>query len=111
MTMVTEAKNALKNGTSTVMSTVRRGTKAMEGSLPTNLRRPVKQASRIVEEPRTRRVPVWPIVVVVGVAAFATTTTVLVRRLIAARYVNDEEEFTVEDFPASQPDEELVTSR
>ena len=111
MTMVTEAKNALKNGTSNVMSTVRRGTNAMERSWPINVRRPVKQASRIDEGRRTRRVPVWPIVLTVGVAALATTTAVLVRRLIRAAYASDEKGFTAEDFPASQPEEELVTSR
>jgi hypothetical protein len=111
MTMVTEAKNALKNSTSNVMSTVRRGTKAMERSLSINVHRPVRQASRIVERQHTRRVPVWPIVLAVGVAALATTTTVLVRRLITARHASDEEGLTAEDFPASQPEEELVTRR
>ena len=111
MTMVKEATNALKNGTSTVMSTVRRGTHAMERSLPINGHRPVKRASSIVEGRRTRRVPVGPIVLAVGVAALAATTAVLVRRLVAARDASDDEQFMAEDIPASQPEEELLTSR
>ena len=111
MTMVKEAKNALNKGASTVMSRVRRGTNAMERSLPINGHQPVKQASRIVARRRTHRVPVGPIVLAVGVAALAATTAVLVRRLVTARHASDEEQFTAEGFPTSQPEEELVTSR
>jgi hypothetical protein len=107
MTMVTEAKNALKNGTSTVISTVRRGTEAVERSLPINVQRPVKQAARLVEKPRTR-VPVWPIVLAVGVAAVATAV-VLVRRAVKATYAIDGDEFTGELSPSEQSDEEMVT--
>jgi hypothetical protein len=111
MTMVKEAKNVLKNGTTNVMSTVRRGRKAMERSLPMNGHRPVTKASRIIERQRTYRVPVGPIVLAVGIAALAATGAVLVRRLVTARYANDEEEFVAEDSPASLSEEELVTSR
>lgn len=43
--------------------------------------------------------------------AVAATATVLVRRLVTARYASDEEEFMAEDFATSQPEGELVTSR
>ena len=111
MTMVKEAKNALKKGTSHVMSTVRRGRNAMERSSPTYGYQPVKQASRIVDRRRTRRLPVWPLVLAVGVAALATTTAVLVHRLVTARYANDAEGFTGEDVPSGQAEEGVVTSR
>jgi hypothetical protein len=111
MTMVKEAKNVLKNGTTNVMSTVRRGRKAVERSLPMNGKGPVGKASRIFERQRTYRVPVRPIVLAVGMAALAATAAVLVRRLVTTRYASDEEEFTTEDLPAGQPEEELVTSR
>ena len=111
MTMVQEAKNALKNGSSTLMSTVRRGTKAMERSLPMNGHRPLNPASRIFERRRTYRIPVGPIILAVGMAALAATAAVLVRRLVTGRQACDEEEFVAEDLPTGQPEEELVTSR
>ena len=110
MTMVTEAKNALKNSTSTVMSTVRRGTEAVERSLPIKVQRPIKQATHLVQKPRTRRVPLWPIVLTIGAAALATTAVVLVRRLVKATYAIDDEGFTEEISASGQPGEELVTS-
>ena len=111
MTVVTEARNALKNGTSTVMGTVRRGTEAAQRSIPSGVQRRVKQATRLVERPRRRRVPFWPIALTVGVAALATTTVVLVRRVVRATYAVDAEDFSEETFPGDRPEDELVTSR
>jgi hypothetical protein len=110
-TMVTEAKNALKNGTSTVMGTFRRGTEAVERSLPTKIQRPVKQATRLFERPRARRIPLWPIALTIGATTLAVAATILVRRVVKATYAIDEKEFTGEDSPSGQPDEELVTSQ
>ena len=110
-TMVTEAKNALKTGTSTVMGTVRRGTEAIERSLPIKVQRPVKQATRMAEKPRSRRVPLWPIALTIGAATLAVAATVLVRRVVKATYAIDDEEFAGEISASGLTDEELVTSR
>jgi hypothetical protein len=110
-TMVTDAKNVLKTGASTVVSTVRRGTEAAQRSLPAKFQRSAKQAASVIREPRARRVPLWPIVLTIGAATLAVAATVLVRRVVKATYAIDDAEFSGEVSPGGQLDEELVTSR
>jgi hypothetical protein len=110
-TMVTDTKNVLRNGTSTVMSVVRRGTEAAQRSLPAKFQRPAKQTTSVVREPRARRVPLWPIALTIGAATLAVAATVLVRRVVKATYAIDSAEFAGKDSASGQPDEELVTRR
>ena len=110
-TMVTDTKNGLKNGTSTIMSAVRRGTEAAQRSLPVKFQRPAKPAASVLRDPRARRVPLWPIALTIGAATLAVAATVLVRRLIKAAYAIDDAEFAGKDSASGQPDEELVTRR
>jgi hypothetical protein len=122
MTIVTDATSALKNGTSTVLSTVRRRTKTTGGFIPTRSQKVVKQLTRRWHKAvpfkmaQTRPVPLAAIAIVVGGAAVAATAAILVRRYLAARGASeaeaDAEELNgqAEASLDSKPDEELVTS-
>jgi hypothetical protein len=109
--MVTDAKNALQNGTSTVLTAVRRRAQAAERWLPLDSHEPVKPANRSSRVPLTRRMPVLPIALAVGVVVLGATGVFVVRRLLVVRYARDEGMFTSDDAPSGTPDEELVTSR
>jgi hypothetical protein len=120
MTIVTDATSALKNGTSTVLSTVRRRTKTTGGFIPTRSQKVVKQLTRRWHKAvpfkvaQTRPVPLAAIAIVVGGAAVAATAAILVRRYLAARGASeaDAEELNgqAEASADGKPDEELVTS-
>jgi hypothetical protein len=110
MNMVTDAKNALQNGTSTVLTAVRRRARAEERSLPLESHSPVKPAHRSSRAPLTRRVPVLPIALAVGVAVLGITSVFVARRLLVVRYAGDEGVFTADEVTSGKPDEALVTS-
>lgn len=120
MTIVTDAKSALINGTSTVLSTVRRQTKTTGGFIPTRSQELVKQVTRRWQKAvpfkklQTRRVPVVAIAIVVGGTAVAATTAILLRRYLATRGASEAEAGELagqaEALPDGKPDEELVTS-
>jgi hypothetical protein len=120
MTIVTDATSALKNGTSTVLSTVRRRTKTTGGLIPNRSQALVQQLNRPWQKAvpfkmaQTRRVPLAAIAIVVGGTAVAATTAILVRRYLAARGASeaDAKELNgqAEASPDSKPDEELVKS-
>jgi hypothetical protein len=120
MTIVTDAKSALKNGTSTVLSTVRRRTKTTGGFIPTRSQKLVKQMTRRWQKAvpfkrsQTRRVPVVAIAIVVGGTAVAATAAILMRRYLAARGASEAEAGELagraEALPDGKPDAELVTS-
>jgi hypothetical protein len=111
MNMVTDAKNALQNGTSTVFTAVRRGAQAAERSLPLGIHSPVKPAKRSGRVLHTRRMPVLPIALAVGVVVVGVTSVFVVRRFLVVRYAGDEGVFTADAAASGKPDEELVTSR
>lgn len=120
MTIVTDATSALKNGTSTVLSTVHRRTKTTGGFIPTRSQKVVKQLTRRWHKAvpfkmaQTRRVPVVAIAIVVGGTAVAATTAILMRWYLATRGMSEAEagELTGQAEAAldAMSDEELVKS-
>jgi hypothetical protein len=122
MTIVTDAKSALKNGTSTVLSTVRRRTRTTGGLIPVTSQKVVKQVTRRWQKafpfkmPKARRVPVVTIAIVVGGAAVAATAAILMRRYLATRGASEAEADAEElhgqadASPDAMSDEELMKS-
>lgn len=110
MSMVTEAKSALKNGTSTILSSVRHSPKATRRFLAVDSHRLMRRVTRPFERQQSRRMPIVPIVLVTSAAVLGTTIAILVRRLLAANSAG-EESTEYEFSPNGQPDEELVMTR
>ena len=97
MTIVNEARGALQNSASAVLSTVRRRQKASRRLMPINTRRlskqmkqQVKQLNRRFMARRTRRVSALPIVLAVSGAVVGTATAIVVRRYLATRATTPE---------------------
>lgn len=113
MTMVTVAEQALKNSTASVLATLRRRPEATGSFLSIDSQHLLQQIKRPFKVPRTRQVPVVPMVLALGAAVLGTTATVLlVRRLVAARRPSEEGALTGEEMSANSPTaEELATSR
>lgn len=100
MTIVNEAKSALQNGTSAVLSTVRRRQKLSRRLLPINTRKlakQVKQLNRRFVMRRPRRVSALPIVLAVSGAVVGTATALVVRRYLATRAATNEESAVPEE--------------
>lgn len=90
MTIVSDARSALQNGASTVLSTVRHN-KTTRRLLPVRTQELMKQLNRRIEPRRTpRRVPIVPIAISVGLAVVGTVGGILVSRYLAAKSANDE---------------------
>jgi hypothetical protein len=83
MTIVTEAKGALQNGTSAVLATVQRRRKATRRLAGINPDKLLKQVTRRFEARRTRRVPLVPI----AIAASAAVVGVVVGTIVLCRYL------------------------
>jgi len=112
MAIMTEAKSALKNGTSTLLSTARRRPKATQRFMPIKSQTLVKQMTRRFRTPETRRVPVIPLVIVAAGATVAgAMTAIILRRFLAARYAGEEGELAGQEASLdAHPDAELVKS-
>jgi hypothetical protein len=85
MTIVNEARSALQNGASTVLSTVRgrrRSTRRLMSLTPKKL---MKQVNRRFSPRRARRSAVVPIAIAAGAAIVGTATAVWVSRYFALR--------------------------
>lgn len=93
MTIVTEAKGALRNGTSAVLSTVQRRQRATRRLAHVNPEKLMKQVTRHFEARtrKSRRVPAVPIVIAASAAiAGGIIGTIVVRRYLATQHAAEE---------------------
>ncbi|HEU5347989.1 MAG TPA: hypothetical protein VFU63_05190 [Ktedonobacterales bacterium] len=99
MTMVNDARSALQNGASTVLSTVRHN-KTTRRLLPANTQKMMKQWNRRLQ---TRRTPVLPIVLVaVGLSLAGTVSGIVLGRYLAAKREEAEAAMADEATPAEE---------
>ena len=92
MAIMNDARSALQNGASTVLSNVRHN-KTTRRVLPANAQEMLKQLDHRISARRTaRRVPVVPIVIAVSLAAVGTIGGILASRYFAARNAGEEAE-------------------
>lgn len=90
MTIVSDARSALQNGASTVLTNVRRN-KTTRRLLPARTQKLMKQLNRRIEARKApRRVPVVPIALAVGLATVGTVGGILMSRYFAAKGANEE---------------------
>ncbi len=91
MTIMTEAKGALRNGTSAVLSTVQRRPRTTRRLARIRPEKLMKQVTRRFEGQHTRRVPVVPIVIAASAAVVATVVgTIMLRRYLTTGYMSEE---------------------
>ncbi len=97
MTIVTEAKGVLRNGTAAVLSTVQRRQKTARRLTRVNPEKLLKQVTHRFQARQTRRVPVVPIAIAASAAiAGSIIGTIVLRRYLATEHVAEE------TFPAAE---------
>ena len=85
MTIVTEAKGALRNGTAAVLSTMQHRQRTIRRLGRVRPQKLMKQMTRHIEARKARRVPVVPIVIASSAALVgAVVGTIVLRRYLAA---------------------------
>lgn len=94
MNSVRDARSALQNGASTVLSTVQHNTMARR-LLPASAQKLVKRLNRNIEPRRSRTLPL--VLISVGVSAAATVAGVLVSRYVLARRMDEEPGTSMEE--------------
>ena len=95
MTVVDEARIALQNGASAVLTNVEHS-KTARRLIPPKTQRLMKQMNRRIAPQQARRVPIVPIAIAVGLSIVGTVTGVMLSRYFAARKADEEAEVTAE---------------
>jgi ribosomal protein S8 len=94
MTVVDEARIALQNGASAVLTNVE-NSKTARRLIPPKTQKMMKQVNRRIATQQTRRLPIVPIALAVGLSIVGTVAGVMLNRYLAARKVNGEAEAEV----------------
>jgi hypothetical protein len=95
MTIVDEARAALQNGASAVLTNVENN-KTARRLIPPKTQRLMKQMNRRIAAQQARRVPIVPIAIAVGLSIAGTVAGVMLSRYLAARKAYEEAEVTAE---------------
>lgn len=95
MTVVDEARSALQNGASAVLSNVEHS-KTARRLIPPKTQKMMKQMNRRIAAQKTRRLPIVPIAFAVGLSIVGTVAGVMLSRYLVARKMDDEAEVIVE---------------
>lgn len=95
MTVVNEARSALENGASAVLTSVEHN-KTARRILPAQTQKFVKQANRRLAARRLRRLPILPIVLVAGATVAGVVAGLAVRRYLSTREAEEETEVVAE---------------
>ena len=91
MTIVTEAKDALRNGTQSVLSTVQRRQRTSRRLPRVRAERLMKQVTRRFEPKRTRQTPIVPIAIAAGAAVIGVVVgTIALRRYLTTGFMGEE---------------------
>jgi hypothetical protein len=94
MTVVDEARTALQNGASAVLTNVEHS-KTARRLIPPKTQKMMKQVNRRIAAQKTRRLPIVPIALAVGLSVVGTVAGVMLSRYLAARKADDEVEAEV----------------
>jgi hypothetical protein len=95
MTIVDEARTALQNGASAVLTNVENN-KTARRLIPPKTQRLMKQMNRRIAAQQARRVPIVPIAIAVGLSIVGTVTGIMLSRYFTARKADEEVEVTAE---------------
>lgn len=95
MTVVEEARTALQNGASAVLTNVERN-KTARRYLPAKTQKLMKQVNRRIAAQQPRRVPVLPIALAVGATVAGVIAGIVVRRYFFAKEAEEEAPVIVE---------------
>jgi hypothetical protein len=99
MPVVSDARSALQNGASTVLSTVQRN-KITRRLLPARTQKMMKQWNRSLEPRRPQTLPL--VLVAVGLSLAATAASIFVSRYLLARNADEEAVATVEEMVVAE---------
>jgi hypothetical protein len=94
MTVVDEARIALQNGASAVLTNVEHS-KTARRLIPPKTQKMMKHVNRRIAAQKTRRLPIAPIALAVGLSVVGTVAGVMLSRYLAARKADDEAEAEV----------------
>jgi hypothetical protein len=94
MTFVDEARSALQNGASAVLTSVEHNKTAYR-ILPAQTKKLVKRANRRLAAQRARRVPILPIVLAVGGTVAGVVAGLAVRRYLSTKEAGGEADVEV----------------
>lgn len=95
MTVVDEARTALRNSASAVLTNAEHS-KTARRLIPPKTQKMMKQVNRRIAAQKTRRSPIVPIALAVSLSIVGTVAGVMLSRYLAAKRVNDEAEVIAE---------------